>query len=71
MLDLRISVNHQPSTLNVVADTVVYGSSSELCVQGEHEEIERREKKRKKSAQATFAYQIKELTGLDIVPAED
>jgi hypothetical protein len=63
----------KPSTLDVVADTVVYGSSSGLCVQGEHEEIERREKKRKKSARATFAYQIlvKELTGLDIVPAED
>jgi hypothetical protein len=50
---------------------VVHGSSSGLCVQGEHEEIERREKKRMKSAQATFACQIKELTGLDIVPAED
>ena len=60
-----------PSPLEVVADSLIHGPSSGLCVQGEHEDIELRDKKRKKSAQATFAYQIKNLTGLDIVPAED
>jgi hypothetical protein len=61
----------EPSPLEVVADSLIHGPSSGLCVQGEHEDIELRDKKRKKSAQATFAYQIKNLTGLDIVPAED
>ena len=69
------TVVHEPSPsplLSPVPDTVVHEPSpSGLEEQGAPEVIDHQRAKRQKTAQTTFARDVKALTGLDLVPAED
>ena len=69
--DVGPSDSSEPSLSASVADTVAHSLSSGVCAQGEPEVLDRRQKKRKYTTLTTFANQIKVLTGLDLVPAED
>jgi hypothetical protein len=69
--DVGPSDSSEPSLSASVGDTVTHALSLGVCAQAEAEVLDRREKKRRKTAQTTFAKQIKDLTGLDLLPAED
>ena len=69
MLDRRIA-RSEPSLSASVGDTVAHALTLGVCAQREPEVLDRRDKKRKKTAQTTFAKQIKDLIGLDILPAK-
>jgi hypothetical protein len=69
--DVEPSDSSEPSLSASVADTVAPALSSGVCAQGEPEVLDRRQKKRKYTTQTTFTNQIKLLTGLDLLPAED
>ena len=69
--DVGPSDSSEPSLSASVGDTVDHALSLGVCAQGEPEVLERLGKKRQKTAQTTFAKQIKDLTGLDLLPAED